>query len=231
MDLGLAGAKAIVTGGSRGIGRAVAQTLGGEGVAVAICARGREGLDRAVTELRSHGVDVRGQVLDVSDETAIPGFVDWAARRVRRAGHQRLQRLQRLRGRQRRARPVGGELRVRLAGVRPAGRGGGATTSATAARTTTSAVATAASGGRWADVIAVLGTVPRRRARPGPHRPAPRGGHRRRPDREARRHLHQPHPGAGPPRPARQASRPEGPTRHRRADPEHPGDRNQPGTP
>ena len=79
MDLGLAGAKAIVTGGSRGIGRAVAQTLGGEGVAVAICARGREGLDRAVTELRSHGVDVRGQVLDVSDETAIPGFVDWAA--------------------------------------------------------------------------------------------------------------------------------------------------------
>ena len=48
-------------------------------MAAAICARGREGLDRAVTELRSHGVDVRGQVLDVSDETAIPGFVDWAA--------------------------------------------------------------------------------------------------------------------------------------------------------
>ncbi len=78
MDLGLSGAKAIVTGGSRGIGRAVAETLGREGANVAICARGSAGLDRTLSELRAQGLHVIGQVLDVSDEAAIPGFVEWA---------------------------------------------------------------------------------------------------------------------------------------------------------
>lgn len=78
MDLGLAGAKAIVTGGSRGIGRAIAETLAQEGVTVAICARGGDALDRAVAELRGYGVAAFGRVLDVSDETAIPAFVEWA---------------------------------------------------------------------------------------------------------------------------------------------------------
>ena len=53
MDLGLAGKVAIVTGGSRGIGRAIAQELAGEGVDVAICARDRKALDEAAKALAS----------------------------------------------------------------------------------------------------------------------------------------------------------------------------------
>ena len=47
MDLGLSGKKAIVTGGSRGIGRAVAEALAREGVDVALCARGAEAVEAA----------------------------------------------------------------------------------------------------------------------------------------------------------------------------------------
>ena len=45
MDLGLTGKNAVVTGGSRGIGRAAALGLAAEGANVAICARGQEALD------------------------------------------------------------------------------------------------------------------------------------------------------------------------------------------
>ncbi len=51
MDLGLAGRVAIVTGGSRGIGRAIARELAAEGMDVAICARQRQALDEAATAL------------------------------------------------------------------------------------------------------------------------------------------------------------------------------------
>ena len=51
MDLGLAGRVAIVTGGSRGIGRAIAKELESEGVDVAICARQRQALDEAAKAL------------------------------------------------------------------------------------------------------------------------------------------------------------------------------------
>ena len=51
MDLELEGKAAIVTGGSRGIGKAVARELGLEGVDVAIVARGREALDETAAEL------------------------------------------------------------------------------------------------------------------------------------------------------------------------------------
>ena len=52
MDLGIAGRIAIVTGGSRGLGRQSALALAREGCKVAICARSKEELDSAVAELR-----------------------------------------------------------------------------------------------------------------------------------------------------------------------------------
>ena len=52
MDLGLDGKAAIVTGGSRGIGRATALGLAAEGCGVAICGRGSENIDRALADLR-----------------------------------------------------------------------------------------------------------------------------------------------------------------------------------
>jgi NAD(P)-dependent dehydrogenase (short-subunit alcohol dehydrogenase family) len=47
MDLGFADATAVVTGGSKGMGLAIAETLGAEGASVAIMARGQQGLDSA----------------------------------------------------------------------------------------------------------------------------------------------------------------------------------------
>ena len=71
MDLGIAGKVALVTGGSRGLGRQAALSLAGEGVNVAICGRTQDTLDRTASELRSLGVDSTGVVADVSDSSAV----------------------------------------------------------------------------------------------------------------------------------------------------------------
>ena len=71
MDLGIAGKVALVTGGSRGLGRQAALSLAGEGVNVAICGRTQDTLDRTASELRSLGVDAAGVVADVSDSSAV----------------------------------------------------------------------------------------------------------------------------------------------------------------
>lgn len=78
MDLGLAGKKAIVSGASRGIGRAIAQVLADEGVSLAICARGAEQLDVAAAELGAT-TKVFHRPLDVSDHDALRAFVDASA--------------------------------------------------------------------------------------------------------------------------------------------------------
>ena len=67
MDLGLKGKKAIVTGGTRGIGRAVAKLLAAEGCDVAICARNREAVDATVAQLQRAGVKATGGAVDVAD--------------------------------------------------------------------------------------------------------------------------------------------------------------------
>ncbi len=78
MDLGLSGKKVIITGGSRGIGRAITETLLDEGATVSISARGQEGLDAAIAELSSRG-DVHGSVVDAADGEALTAWVASAA--------------------------------------------------------------------------------------------------------------------------------------------------------
>lgn len=75
MQLGLRGKVAVVTGASRGIGKAVAQTLLEEGCAVAICSRNAAQLDAAVASLSEKG-RVIGVPTDVTDENAVKKFID-----------------------------------------------------------------------------------------------------------------------------------------------------------
>ncbi len=83
MDLGLAGKKAIVTGGSRGIGMAIVDTLLKEGAAVATCARGKEALSTRLEQWRGEGHNVHGEALDVTDAEA---FESWLERSVEALG-------------------------------------------------------------------------------------------------------------------------------------------------
>ncbi|BAM88333.1 putative 3-ketoacyl-CoA reductase [Bradyrhizobium oligotrophicum S58] len=79
MDLGLAGKSVLVTGGSKGIGLAIAELFAAEGANVAICARDAEAVGKAVTKLTAKGVKAWGQVIDVADAAALKGWVDGAA--------------------------------------------------------------------------------------------------------------------------------------------------------
>lgn len=78
MDLDLRGKVALVTGASRGIGKAIAQSLLNEGCAVAICGRNAERLDGAVRELSTAGPRVLGVPVDTTDAAAVAKFVDAA---------------------------------------------------------------------------------------------------------------------------------------------------------
>lgn len=75
MDLGLKGLNALVTGGSKGIGRSAADTLAAEGANVAICARNAGEVEAAVTALKGKGVKAFGAAVDVTDKAALEGFV------------------------------------------------------------------------------------------------------------------------------------------------------------
>ena len=79
MDLGLHGKKAIVTGGTRGIGRAIASLLAAEGSDVAICARHKEAVDETVAALGRAGVKATGGTIDVADLPALRRWVGEAA--------------------------------------------------------------------------------------------------------------------------------------------------------
>lgn len=79
MDLELSGKHAFITGGSRGIGLAIAHSLASEGAVVSISARDGHGLDRAVAVTRAAGLVVHPYVVDVTDPSALEQVVAQSA--------------------------------------------------------------------------------------------------------------------------------------------------------
>jgi NAD(P)-dependent dehydrogenase (short-subunit alcohol dehydrogenase family) len=71
MDLQLGGKRAVVTGGSRGIGLAVADALAAEGADVALVARGKDALAAAAERVGRHGTRVLTVVADTADDDAV----------------------------------------------------------------------------------------------------------------------------------------------------------------
>jgi 3-oxoacyl-[acyl-carrier protein] reductase len=79
MDLELRGRNAVVLGGSRGIGRAIADTLAREGANVAICARKADQVAKAVDALAGAGVKATGAAVDITDSAALAAWIGQAA--------------------------------------------------------------------------------------------------------------------------------------------------------
>lgn len=79
MDLGLNGKGIIITGASRGIGLAIAESCAREGAKVSICGRTQSHLDDARARLEQHGGFVHTAVCDVSDPVALAKYIDEAA--------------------------------------------------------------------------------------------------------------------------------------------------------
>ena len=79
MDLGLKGKRALITGGSKGIGKAISQVFAAEGADVAICARNKDEIDTTLKSLESYGVKAIGSPLDVANSSDLKKWVDSSA--------------------------------------------------------------------------------------------------------------------------------------------------------
>ncbi len=75
MDLGLKGRNAVVLGGTRGIGRAIAETLAAEGAGVAICARHADAVADTVAALKAKGIRATGASVDITDGAALKSWI------------------------------------------------------------------------------------------------------------------------------------------------------------
>jgi NAD(P)-dependent dehydrogenase (short-subunit alcohol dehydrogenase family) len=81
VELGLQGKRALITGATKGIGRAIAETLMAEGASVSICARTAEDVDTAVAELSQKGTAV-GQAVDAADAESLKAWINASAEQL-----------------------------------------------------------------------------------------------------------------------------------------------------
>jgi 3-oxoacyl-[acyl-carrier protein] reductase len=79
LNIDFTGRKAIICGGSRGIGRAIALGLAQSGADVSICARGAEALEQTRKEIAAHGHKAHATSVDLGDATSIQSYIADAA--------------------------------------------------------------------------------------------------------------------------------------------------------
>src|SRR5205807_3080403 len=79
MNIDLSGKRAVICGGSRGIGRAIALACAEAGAAVSICARGADALGAVREEIGAHGVTAHAEACDVADGAALAAYIEDAA--------------------------------------------------------------------------------------------------------------------------------------------------------
>jgi len=83
MDLGLKDKRILITGGTRGIGAAIVETLLQEGAKVAFCARNQEQVSVCETKWQGQGYEVFGSVCDVADK---PAYLSWIQKAAEEMG-------------------------------------------------------------------------------------------------------------------------------------------------
>ncbi|MFK7882117.1 SDR family NAD(P)-dependent oxidoreductase [Roseobacter sp.] len=79
MDLGLKGNRALITGGTKGIGLRCAEIFAQEGAAVSICARNADEVAATVEKLKAADIDAYGEAVDVSDKAALENWISNSA--------------------------------------------------------------------------------------------------------------------------------------------------------